>query len=268
MKAKSGRRVFLVGRDLLGRTPISKPFVGLTDADSIRKALRDGSSDSSWIAGDEASLDQLIRTAVATGRPRHCVGRLAVLKRPRPESLAPAQSLFDLVLANGKWLPDQELLDALGATRRQDLIIGGLVDPGTETVTLYRGDLRPLAVPFSLFPVSATGASPDFRRFKPIDYGHAVRFGAYESAVDAILYNADPDFRRREKAKRRDADQGLGPALRRLRLQRGLRPSDFGPVSERTIHRIESGRIRSPRVGTLEAIAARLGVEAGEIETF
>ena len=43
---------------------------------------------------------------------------------------------------------------------------------------------------------------------------------------------------RRLLAKRRADDKTFGACLRRLRLQRGLRQSDFGGVSAKTIARI------------------------------
>ena len=59
-----------------------------------------------------------------------------------------------------------------------------------------------------------------------------------------------------------------GPALRRLRIQRGLRQSDFGSVTGKTIARIERGEIMSPQARTLEAVAKRLAVAPEELQTF
>jgi transcriptional regulator with XRE-family HTH domain len=63
-------------------------------------------------------------------------------------------------------------------------------------------------------------------------------------------------------------ERGLGPALRRLRIQRGLRQSDFAGVPGKTIAHIEHGEIAKPHRGTLAAIGQKLGVSPDEIETF
>ena len=61
---------------------------------------------------------------------------------------------------------------------------------------------------------------------------------------------------------------GIGACLRRLRLQRGLRQSDFGDVSAKTIARIERGETEVPLGQTLKAIVARLEVEPDEITSY
>ncbi len=63
-------------------------------------------------------------------------------------------------------------------------------------------------------------------------------------------------------------ERGLGPALRRLRLQRGLRQTDFGDLPAKTMARIERGKITRPRRRTLAAIVRKLGVLPQDIETF
>ena len=52
----------------------------------------------------------------------------------------------------------------------------------------------------------------------------------------------------------------------RLRKQRGLKRTDFAPVSPKEIARIERNEIEKPHAKTLEAIANRLGVRPEEIE--
>jgi hypothetical protein len=46
-------------------------------------------------------------------------------------------------------------------------------------------------VPLSIFTPSGDGTVPDFADFAPIDYGHAIRFGRYEAAADAIFSEAE-----------------------------------------------------------------------------
>src|SRR5207249_5517482 len=137
------------------------------------------------------------------------------------------------------------------------LIIGGVVDQGTKTLTVYRGDLGRLTVPQSVFQPSGDGTAPDFSDFEVIDFGHAIRLGPYESSADAIFYEGDPAFRKRLRERRHEEERTFGASLRRLRMQRRLRQEDFPPLPARTIARIEGG-VTKPREGTLAVIARRL----------
>ena len=126
-----------------------------------------------------------------------------------------------------------------------------------------------MTVPFSTFEESGDGTERDFNTFAMIDCGQTVRLGDYEAAVDAILYEYDPEFRRRIAKKRSQEDQSFGASLRRLRKQRGLRREDFQPdVSAKTIARIEQGKVKRVRQKTLNAVANRLSVKPAEIATF
>jgi hypothetical protein len=131
-----------------------------------------------------------------------------------------------------------------------------------------RGDLRRLSVPLWTFRPSGTGATPDPSRLAFADCGNTVRLGDYEAAADAILYEADSDYRSRLLAKKRADDKTFGACLRRLRLLRGLRQSEFGDVTTKTIARIERGETEAPHGHTLKVIATRLGVEPNEIMSY
>jgi transcriptional regulator with XRE-family HTH domain len=63
-------------------------------------------------------------------------------------------------------------------------------------------------------------------------------------------------------------DDSLGGSIRRLRELRGVRRSDFGAISEKTIARIERGEVEQPREGTVRTIARRLGVSPEELATY
>jgi hypothetical protein len=119
-----------------------------------------------------------------------------------------------------------------------------------------------------MFLPSGTGDVPDPSRLAFIDGGNTVRLGDYEAAADAILYEADPDYRSRIAAQRRAEDKTFGACLRRLRLLRGLRQGDFGDVTAKTIARIERGATAAPHGQTLKVIAARLGVDPDEIMNY
>src|SRR5262249_44807790 len=149
-----------------------------------------------------------------------------------------------------------------------DRFIGGSVDPKAKTLTLLRGDIGVVVAPFSLFPKSGDGTAPDFARLRLMDYGRTVALGDYEASADAILYELDPDYRRRLKKQRRQTERTFGAALRRLRKQRRLKRNDFAPVSAKEIARIERNEVGKPHAKTLEAIADRLGVRPEEIDGY
>jgi len=112
-------------------------------------------------------------------------------------------------------------------------------------------------------------ASASNKEFLPPDSGQTVRFGDYEAATDAILYEFDPEYRRQVSIDRQQSERTFGASLRRLRKQRGLRQEDFEPdVTAKTIARIEQGQIQRIQKGTLNSIARRLRVNVEEIETF
>lgn len=170
---------------------------------------------------------------------------------------------------DGGFISPAELVEVLEADNSAELFIGGNVDSATETLTFWRGDLKALTVPFSAFEPSGDGTLPDFGRLSIIDSGQTVRLGDYEAAVDAILYEYDPEYRRRIAKQRLQEDRSFGAALRRLRKQRGLRREDFEPeISAKTIARIEQGKVQRIHKKTLEALANRLAVDPQEIATF
>lgn len=197
--------------------------------------------------------------------------RVLLLSEPKDEERALLNALFESVVApNGtvSLLKTDDLIEVVASSRRPNLFLGGFVVPAAKTVVLLRGNLEPLAVPFSLFKARPTGPNPDFSDFEIIDSGQTVRLGKYEAAGDAILYETDPEFRRQEKKRRVSGDRSFGGALRRLRLQRGLSRDDFPGIAAKTIARIERGEVKEPHGGTLSTIAEKLGVKAEDIATY
>ncbi len=178
------------------------------------------------------------------------------------------KSVFDE--SNG-FVPAVDLAEILNAANRSDLAIGGIVNENTARITLWRGNLEPITIPFSAFEKSGDGSLPDFSDFSIIDCGQTVRLGQYEAALDAILYEHDPKFRRALTKNRLKNDRSFGASLLRLRKQRGLSRKDFEPeVSAKTIARIELGTVLPHRIhkSTLAVIARILKVNPEEIETF
>lgn len=195
---------------------------------------------------------------------------LIVTDRIAITTRAASQAFFDEVLDRGNvnLLPKSELREVLSAPHRNDLFIATAYLPEADALVLYRGTLGRLVVPLSWFRSREEGPQPDPGRAATTDYGQTIRLGDYEVAGDAVLYEFDPEYRRRAKERMRRHDPSLGGSIRRLRLQKGLSQSDFPDVPPRTIGRIERGEVQNPRVDTLEQIASILEVDVDELRSF
>jgi hypothetical protein len=175
---------------------------------------------------------------------------------------------FVVALDNGvKLLPADEIAEVLASRQRDDLFIGGTVDAADRALVLYRGNLESIVVPLAWF-TRAGGPRADHDDFEITDFGQTVRLGKFEAAADAILYEFDPEARRRAKQRSIVSDASFGGALRRLRLQRGLRRDDFEGISGKEIARIERSEVSKPHAETLAKLARRLRVKPEEIETY
>ena len=272
MKTRMPNRLFLLGRGAKRLLRFGLTASQVQGRRSLVQALSDASPSSLWLAAERGATDELLHEAIRLpARRRSRLGGLLTLFQPRAESIQPLDDLFaPFVWGPGDFrsLPLDELAEVLADERRGDLFIGGYADEQNQTLTLVRGDLRRLSVPVSMFLPSGIGAVPDPTELEFTDYGNTVRMGGYEAAADAILYEADPDYRSHLLAKRRAEEKTFGAGLRRLRLLRGLRQSDFGDVTAKTIARIERGETEAPHGRTLATIAECLGVEADDITSY
>ena len=240
------------------------------------EALEQCSRESLWILPNTMTVSRLLDAVQELYRrqsqPKHRLGSLLVLEATKPSAAPVLYGLFERVVgvtSSFEHLPYADLLEVLSTSDAppQDLIIGGWANIDRELLVLVRGDLRTVLAPFSMFE-ETTHARPNFRKLVFEDHGHTVRLGNFEASSDSILYDLDPDYRRRLSAQRRETDQGLGPALRRLRKQRGLSRSDFAGLSDKTLARIERGEIENPHPRTIEALETTLGMTKDEIASF
>lgn len=239
-----------------------------SSAQAVRRSAAQATRNTLWVSYERTLTDALVQAACA---PSRRLGGAVLIHAPNPRSLPALTSCFQrLAFApHDGFLPPEELAAVWQSSHASDLFIGGSVDQASQTVTLWRGNLEPLTVPFSAFQPSGDGVTPDFSRFSVTDCGQTIRLGDYEAAASALLYEYDPQYRRRIAKERRQSERSFGASLRRLRKQRGLRREEFEPaVAAKTIARIEQGRVTKIRKKTLQAIAARLGVNPEEIETF
>jgi DNA-binding Xre family transcriptional regulator len=255
------------------RSKRAAAFAGLhprvvTSVTDLRHSVAHASKDSVWVSYASDLTDALVKRATSVPSK---LGLGLFLHSLDIKSIPVLSSLFRRIAftVDGGFIPAVELAEVLDAENRADLFIGGFVNKETETVTFWRGNLESLTVPFSAFEKSGAATEPDFDAVAVIDCGQTVKLGDYEAAVDAILYEYDPEFRRSVSKQRLQADRSFGAALRRLRKQRGLRRKDFEPdVAAKTVARIEQGKVTRIQTATLEALAKHLAVEPEEIGSF
>ena len=243
------------------------PFV-LCDPERAETDMPSTVRSALWIVARASYVKKLVPYWSEHRRER----RLLLLDHVESPRLDLLNALFKTVIVRQKdvgMLDSDDIAEVLAAPNREDLFIGGRVNVKDKVVVLYRGDLSRLIVPFSLLQSRRGSPKPDFKDFEVIDCGQTIRLGDYEAAADAVLYDLDADFRRRAKKNRIKKDKSFGAALRRLRLQRGLKLNDFLPdVTEKELGRIERNEVKKPREMTLKKIAARLGVDPEEITSY
>ncbi len=271
----TARNIFVVDAPRGKGLPVLPPGAGWHV--SARSRLPEMSArtakDSLWVVLEasafRALLPQILRRR--QGRPSP-LGTLLLLRHVRSEGLAALSALFGHVIAQGtgayKFLPQEELLGALGSEHPDELFIAASFDPQTRLLALIRGNGAPVVFLLDRLPPSGTGTRPDPKRLGLADYGHTLVLGDYEAAADAILYEEDPAFRRRLHARRRQTEKTFGASLRRLRKQRGLRQGDFPPLTSKEIARIERGEVTKPRASTLRILGKHLGVQSEMIGTY
>jgi hypothetical protein len=234
-----------------------------------RRAARSNDAKAVWATEEPRLARRIVQeTSWSPGRK---AGFLILIGRPCLEVLPALERRFVRVvyMVNGNnCLPREELEVVLKSPDRKDRFVGGMVDKKAEIVTLWRGDLTSLVVPLSTFTPTANGIRPDWDRFTVTDYGHTLRFGSYEAAADAVLYECDLEFRRRMKKARIASERTLGASIRRLRMQRRLTRHDFPGIAPKTLARIERCEVAKPHGGTLESIAQRLAVSLEELPSY
>jgi hypothetical protein len=244
----------------------------------IANVYEENPEDLTWVSYTRRFLDDLLRT-VARRRaerqrfPLRRVECVLTVASPRAESVPALHGLFAHIVGDSpgyRWLPKDELSEVLfdPATDRSQHFIAAASDPVTRTVSLVRGDCQQLVLPFSFFAPSGDETAPDFSKVRVTDFGRTVAFGPYEASADAILYEADTEYRKRTNQQRKESEKTFGAALFRLRKQKKLKRSDFSPLAAKTVARIERNEIGKPHGKTLQILGERLGVSPDEIESY
>ena len=180
-----------------------KPHVASTRSQIVASLSQAGKT-TLWISASRQMTSRLLKSLSWPGRR---LGRALLLSRPESETMVTLSQCFDQIAVVDVTLPHEELAEALAAKNRADLFVGGLVDRSSQMVTLLRGNLETLAVPFSAFPTSGDGNVPNFNDFAVTDCGQTIRLGEYEAAADAILDEYSPEYRQRRLKQRRAAER-------------------------------------------------------------
>lgn len=262
--------VFLGSQKGLFKGPLPPRVYVCHDRSEVEAAVAQPARRATWVSFSRNFTDILLEKAVGS-RADLRGSHLITLTPPRSASIPALLGLFHPVfgLVEGfEWLPKEELVEVITRAAASDRFIGGNADPKAKTLTLLRGDMETVVAPFSAFARSGDGTAPDFSRLGLVDYGRTIVLGEYEAAADAILYELDADYRRRLKKQRRQSERTFGASLLRLRTQRGLKRSDFAPLSTKEIARLERNEIDKPHAKTLDVIAGRLCVRPEEIASY
>jgi hypothetical protein len=234
----------------------------------IRNALERSGRRALWVAPNVAAVRLLLAALVGHSKGDQ---RLLALERADGARHSLLHAIFRFVVSADegiRLLQVDQLADVLGSPNRGDLFVGVAVAPDDSALILYRGNLEPLVVPLVWFRTRPGGPKPDPANLAITDSGQTVRLGEYEAATDAILYEFDDAYRRRVKKRALERDNSFGGALRRLRLQKGLRRTDFRGLTSKEIARIERGEVKKPHPRTMAILAKRLGVRANQISTY
>lgn len=154
---------------------------------AVRESVAKATKDTLWVSYERDLTEALVKAVYG---PSRLLGKAVLIHVLNPQSIPALTGYFQrfAFASNDGFLPPNELSEALRVENAADLFIGGNVDAANQTMTLWRGNLEPLTVPFSAFENSGDGLAPDFSRFSATDFGQTIRLGDYEAAADAILY--------------------------------------------------------------------------------
>jgi hypothetical protein len=265
-QARDSDRYVLVGSTM---RKVSPGFMICRSGD-LSALMHEASKKRVFVSANQNATENLLKAGLRLPHQGR-MGELLTLEPPRPESVPSLSGLFERVVGASSgysWLPVEQLMTVVSGKDASDRFIGGAADHQSETLALVRRNLATLVVPFSCLTESGDGTNADFDNPSFADYGLTLALGAYEASSDGILYEFDAAYRQKLNKERRQNERTFGAALRKLRLQRGLKQGDFGPLTAKTIARIERSEVGKPHGKSLQTIAQRLGVDVGQIESF
>jgi hypothetical protein len=125
--------------------------VRICRAADLKQLVHDASTKVVFISCRRSSTDALLKASVQDG-PGARFAQLLAIESPRAESVASLLGVFGAVLGFGteyRWLPVEEFVTVLAGSDDANRLIGGAVDPATETLALVRGNRETMVLPFS-----------------------------------------------------------------------------------------------------------------------
>lgn len=231
--------------------------------------------------------------AAAGLRSPVCVVSASEMLRPVPSKLptpdaraetrylvlidAPDPALVRLPRVLGLHRPEYRLHQTRdpGALRRLVVALAreepmlGIVDAYVTGADLHvvTGDFEFRCFPMGRIPALSRLSPADRSRFALDEDGSYLHWSAGDVhlGVSQILQDVDPAFMA-DVAIRRSEHDRLGPALRAIREERGLRQSDITGMGERQVHRLETGVSRL-RYASAQKFAKAFRMTAGELLT-
>ncbi len=119
----------------------------VSSARGLRDSVARATKDTLWISYEKDLTEALLKTVLG---PRRSLGKALLIHALNPLSVPVLTSCFKRFASasNKEFLPPEELAEALQAENSPNLFVGGSVDPANQTITLWRGNLEPLTVPW------------------------------------------------------------------------------------------------------------------------
>lgn len=187
----------------------------------------------------------------------------------------PEPALVRLPRALGLYRPDYRLYitqDAgtvrrlvIGLSRRQPVL--GIVDAYVLGTDLYvlTADFELRCFPLRSLPALARLRAEERAKFVVDEDGSYLHWSTSDLhlGVSQLLQEVDPAFMADVAIERNERDR-VGPALRAMREELGLRQSDICGISERQVSRVESGFSRL-RYNAAQKFAEAFGMDTGAL---
>lgn len=164
-----------------------------------------------------------------------------------------------------RYLHNEELVDVLRSENKEELAIGAAFDKTLQIVTLTKGDLTKIAVPYSFFYNVSEKLKIDSLELS--DFGQTIKFGKIEISFDSVLYEYSEEYRKKLIKKRRTENRSFGACLRRYRQLKEIKQSDFKAITEKEIGRIENEKVM-PHKSTIKSIIEELGITEEDLLTY
>lgn len=136
----------------------------------------------------------------------------------------------------------------------KELIASASIDDGKLVV--WSCEPRRFEVAVAEIPVLAKMPAHMVANFELSASGSRIRWPGADVDInlDTIREHADPDVRRKHEARAREEAKQYAGAIRRFRVERGLKQTDIEGLTDRQVRRLEEGDT-VPHIDTLKKLA-------------